>query len=70
MPLNYREQEKAKFILSGILYAEHQGDVIRELYQLAPLLGLPQPIENESEMAWERPEIWPWDKDLFDEEDE
>jgi hypothetical protein len=69
MPLTKREKEQVKPMLSEILYAEHQGDVNRALYRLAPALGLPQPIYNQSEALYsEHVDIWPWDK--FEGEDE
>jgi hypothetical protein len=33
--------------LDGLLYAEHMGDVMRAVKDLATALGLPQPLDDE-----------------------
>ena len=58
--------EKVKDELSSILYAEHQGDVNRALHRLAPLLGLPEPVWNDSPDYFDYPEIWPWEEGLYE----
>lgn len=62
------DKQKVKESLSSILYAEHMGDVQRELSRLADLLDLPRPVYNESDDYSDHPYIWPWDKELFEDE--